>query len=290
MLLEDFRSDWIAEGRSATTAAQYVAQLKRWGVTDDPPTAEAVRAHIVKRLGEVTSQTVLVEVRAFKAYSRWWADVMDELDPLAKVKYPKVHASPPGKIADDGAIVALLSRFEAKTVLQNDGTTERTTFDTARLRALVVLVRDTGIRRGEIANLHLGDIDMKQRTILVRQPKGYQPRIVRISGPLRKELRRYLSRRAAHPFASLPHLFIGRSGALTPNGLGQVLRGACEKAGVHLTAHQFRRRMSLKWAEAGLSDDALRVSAGWRDDRMPAKYRAAGVQKLAFDQHRQLFG
>ena len=71
MLLNEFEADWVARGRSRTTAYEYCRHVRRMGITDEPPSAAWMRERISKRLDEVTSQTVLVETRAAKAYCPW---------------------------------------------------------------------------------------------------------------------------------------------------------------------------------------------------------------------------
>ncbi len=62
------------------------------------------------------------------------------------------------------------------------------------LRMVFLLLYTTGMRRGELARLTLGDIDVNERTLLIRETKFHKSRLIPLSESVASELRAYLTR------------------------------------------------------------------------------------------------
>jgi len=69
------------------------------------------------------------------------------------------------------------------------------------LYTMILLAYCAGLRRGELAWLDLGDLDLRSGTITIRETKFYKTRILPLSGSVMIELRAYLDarRRAGAP-------------------------------------------------------------------------------------------
>ena len=63
------------------------------------------------------------------------------------------------------------------------------------LRIAFLLLYTTGMRRGELVRLKLGDIDGSERTLLIRETKFHKSRLIPLSESVASELRAYLSLR-----------------------------------------------------------------------------------------------
>lgn len=83
-----------------------------------------------------------------------------------------------------------------------------------RDRAMLETVYSTGIRRMELGNLHVSDIDFQTRTVLVREGKGKKTRLIPISERALGWVRRYLerSRVVLSRDADEPYLFLSKNG------------------------------------------------------------------------------
>lgn len=83
-----------------------------------------------------------------------------------------------------------------------------------RDRAMLEVVYSTGIRRMELGNLCLSDIDFETRTVLVREGKGKKTRVIPISERALSWVRKYLERSRVVLLrnADEPHLFLGKLG------------------------------------------------------------------------------
>ena len=95
--------------------------------------------------------TLAVDVRALKAYSRWWANENDKPDPLAKLDHPKQPQAKAGAIASNADVAKAL---DAINPYNNDSETA------ARDRAIMSVFAFTGIRRGELVKLRLDDVGL----------------------------------------------------------------------------------------------------------------------------------
>ena len=63
------------------------------------------------------------------------------------------------------------------------------------IRIAIVLLFTTGIRRGELLKLTLGDYDRQQSTLLIRESKFYKSRLLPINSGIADEIERYLRAR-----------------------------------------------------------------------------------------------
>jgi integrase/recombinase XerD len=61
-----------------------------------------------------------------------------------------------------------------------------------RNRALLELLYGTGIRRGECARLNVQDLDLQERTLLIRDGKGHKDRMLPVPGRAAEALSNYL--------------------------------------------------------------------------------------------------
>ncbi|TGM10675.1 recombinase XerC [Leptospira stimsonii] len=100
-----------------------------------------------------------------------------------------------------------------------------------RDRAMLEVVYSTGIRRMELGNLHVSDIDFFGKTLLVREGKGKKTRLIPISERALSWVRRYLekSRFVLLRSADEPHLFLGKSGKKMVHGSITSLFGEFRK-------------------------------------------------------------
>ncbi|WP_025179616.1 tyrosine-type recombinase/integrase [Leptospira interrogans] len=115
-----------------------------------------------------------------------------------------------------------------------------------RDRTMLEVVYSTGIRRMELGNLYVSDLDFETRTVLVREGKGKKTRLIPISERALSWVQRYLekSRFVLLRNADEPHLFLGKSGKKLEHSsitrLFAVFRGIADvkkRQAVHIFRH-----------------------------------------------------
>jgi integrase/recombinase XerD len=133
-------------------------------------------------------------------------------------------------------------------------------------RLAIVLLYTTGLRRGELLRLTIGDYDPRERTVLVRESKFHKSRLLPLSLDGVRAIDAYLRvRRSRHlPMASdLPLLWHAYSGGrpYTGSGLTQGFRLLVSAAEIrppdgrspriHDVRHGFALQALLRWYRQG---------------------------------------
>ena len=115
------------------------------------------------------------------------------------------------------------------------------------LRPILIVLRNTGMRIGEVLQLKFTDIDLDNNVILVRSQKTSNYRIVPINREL-KEILEYMNRYYVHPKsmqASIRHskqkeyLFCHPDGNKIKS-IKNSYNKACARAGIEATPHTIR--------------------------------------------------
>jgi site-specific recombinase XerD len=113
-----------------------------------------------------------------------------------------------------------------------------------RDRAAVELLYGTGMRRGELSALDLGDVDFEQRQVFIREGKGGKDRVVPLGGKAGEALRLYLQHARPKLVGRAEDrgaLFLSRRGRRLGQGqLSDHLRALGRKVHLKLSPHRLR--------------------------------------------------
>jgi integrase len=119
-------------------------------------------------------------------------------------------------------------------------------------RLAVVLLYTSGLRRGEVVRLTLGDYDPVEHVLSVRDTKFHKSRMVPLSTDAVSEMERYLDGRLRHGFprsADAPML-LHRRAAYSGNGLRVLMRHLFRAADVRTAAGRLPRVHDLRFTFA----------------------------------------
>lgn len=283
--IDSWRLSLRAANRSPATIKTYVdaaARFERFLAEQGMPrTPTAVRREHVEAflvaLQDAGSRpaTVSIAYRCLQAFWKWAASE-DEVreSPMARMTPPIVPEEPP----------PILREEQLKAILAACAGTD---FEARRDKALVLLLLDTGMRRGEITGLKLDDVDLDDGVALVLG-KGRRPRSCPFGAKTAQALDRYLRARASHAQAGRSDLWLGARGPLTDSGILQVLRRRGAAAGLpKLHPHQFRHTYAHMWlADGGTEGDLMRL-AGWKSRQMLSRYGASAADERAREAYRK---
>jgi site-specific recombinase XerD len=282
----------FAENRSPQTIERvYVPRLNAFdswlGAAGMPRTIEGIRReHIesyvlylqrdapgrkqTERPGQQPA-TVSIAFRTLRAFFRWCVeeDLLPR-SPMEKMRGPSVPEEP----------AAILRAEEMERLLK---VCAGTTFEDRRDTALLLVLFDTGARRGEVAALRTDDLDWNTNTIHVaaESSKSKRGRAAPFGRKTARAMDRYLRSRSRHPYAEQPWLWLGKRGRLADSGILQMVARRGDQAGLPgLHPHRFRHSFAHQLKAAGMATEQVMALGGWRDPGTLARYgRGAAAER-----------
>jgi site-specific recombinase XerD len=270
--IELWHYEWTQQGRSEKTFGNMRRDLARFvdWLGKDP--GEATRVDCLTYLNETTQRSAHAAEHAWRALRSFYAFLSDEdgtASPMERIKCPR-RPEPHVKGVSEAEYHALLSVCGRHH----------------RDRAIITLLMETGLRRTELANLRLSDVDLDLNVIVVRKSKTGKPRLVPMSNDARLAMLRYLRVRKGDSDV----LWFGRKGPLSSDGVRLMLVRRSHEAGVKVSAHQFRRSFAVGWLVDGGSQVSLQHICGWSSPAMPARYTRHAGERLAAAEMKRLRG
>lgn len=147
----------------------------------------------------------------------------------------------------------ILSVEETNTFLS---TPDIRTPEGLRNRAILEIMYSSALRRGEIVNLDIQDVDLEEKRVFVRQGKGRKDRVVPMTAVAVEWLKRYVdeSRPLLEKDSSEKSFFITRFGRRFSKSMFYVMMSNCRKAAKiekRLTPHSMRHTCATHLVQNG---------------------------------------
>lgn len=137
-------------------------------------------------------------------------------------------------------------------------------------RLIISLAYGSGLRVSEVTNLKIGDLNLREDYIFVRQGKGAKDRLTILPSNLKADLIKFIDERKRANY-----LFEGRGGTrLVTRTLQKVFKNALERADIQLPAtfHSLRHSFATHLLEDGVDIRYISALLGHRDIRTTQLY------------------
>ncbi|MCO6496021.1 MAG: site-specific integrase [Chitinophagaceae bacterium] len=168
----------------------------------------------------------------------------------------------------------VLSKEEVKAILD--------VLTNTKHRAMLSLIYACGLRRNELLQLRLTDVDSKRMLIFIRQSKGKKDRIVPVGSKLIELLREYFVQ-----YRPKAYLFEGQKtgNPYCGRSLTLVLHKAVEKAGIKkkVTLHWLRHSYATHLLESGTDLRYIQELLGHKSSKTTEIYThvsTSAIQKI----------
>ncbi|MGH7757842.1 MAG: tyrosine-type recombinase/integrase [Candidatus Dormibacteria bacterium] len=285
MLRDGFLMALEAEGKSPRTIRGYgdtvkffldYAESRGWPSTPDGISRQQITAWLAHLQRTARPSTAATRYRGLLRFYGWLVSEGEvERSPMAGMKPPAIPEQL-APVPDDDDLRRLLKACEGKT------------FENRRDAAILTLFIDTGARLSELALLRRDDVDLEHRLIRVLG-KGRRPRELPLGAKASLALNRYLRVRPSHRLARSEAFWLGHGGAMTPDGVGFIVKRRSRMAGLEgFHPHLLRHGFAHAWLAGGGNEGDLMALAGWRSRTMLQRYGAARAAERARDAHRAL--
>lgn len=194
------------------------------------------------------------------------AEGLLERDPAARLERPRVKPRLPGAVLTVPEVKRLLGAAEASPRGLRD-------------RAVVEVLYATGVRRAELRNLDLADLDHAERTLLVRAGKGDKDRLLPLTRSAYLTLTAYLQRGrpalvTSHADSTRALLLSERGRRLSSMALADSLAKLARAAGLvkRVTPHTLRRTCATHLLQNKVSLRHIQLLLGHADLSITALY------------------
>jgi len=165
----------------------------------------------------------------------------------------------------------VLSKNEVKKILNS--------CDNMKHKCILMLIYSAGLRRSELINLKILDIDSERMVINIKGAKGKKDRISLLSDNLLQLLRKYYKK-----YIPKVYLFEGQNGGkYSPTSVANILKKASLKAGIKkkVTPHMLRHSFATHLLEQGTDLRYIQELLGHNSSKTTEIY--THVSKRAID-------
>ena len=196
------------------------------------------------------------------------------LNPIEGLALPKKEKSLPKRLKKQDALKLL-------EIAYNYPYTHH--FLKYRNHAIFATFLFAGLRKSELLNLKLTDVDLENLTLFVRQGKGNKDRIIPISNTLAQSLQRYLThRRKLNKTCAEFFTSSNRNQGFTASGLKYLTNLIKDASQISFTIHKLRHTFATLMIEGGCDIFSLSKMMGHSDIKTTTIYLSTTAEHLRF--------
>lgn len=223
----------------------------------------------------LTFETQLAKLTAIRTYFQFFVKRgFLDLNPATDLELPKQGKRLPKAILKPEEVQAIFAAcdLESKVGLRD--------------RAIFEVFYSTGIRRFELSNLRVLDIDLDGGTAMVRQGKGLKDRVVPLGDRALHWVAKYMleSRPKLVFYKDPSHLFLTRDGKqIEPDTLTILVKKYLKKAGldeIEGGCHLFRHACATHMLEGGADIRYIQELLGHAYAHTTQRYTRVSIRKL----------
>jgi len=226
-----------------------------------------------KLLHHWSAKTIRNRIQALHIFLSWCVqENIIRNNPCEKIPKPKVPKSLPKYLTQDQAN-RLLDWTKAYPYIY--------TFERYRAVAIISMLIYTGIRKAELLNLKLLDVDLENKTLFVRLGKCSKDRMIPLHHALIDALSEYLRERGKRN-ANSPYFFISLRDdeRLGDTAIRRLVVKLHKKSGIHFYPHLLRHTFATLMLEGGCNLYALSQMMGHSDIKTTTIYLGASKAHL----------
>ena len=220
-----------------------------------------------------STNTFICYHKSLLVFFRWCVENgYMENNPVEKIELPRLEKRLPPK----------LSKKEALRLLE---VVYNYPYDYKYLRyrnhAIFSTFVFAGLRKHELLNLRLTDVDFENLTIFVHQGKGSKDRIIPMSYTLAQTLKRYAGERKRLN-KTCPEFFVSlnRNCGFTDTGIKHLVNKMRTASKIQFTIHKLRHTFATLMLEGGCDIYSLSRMMGHSDIKTTTIYLAASAEHL----------
>jgi site-specific recombinase XerD len=226
---------------SAHTVKSYLNTLRHFVLWLDVPIEEVTHKKVLRyvddllhrRLAAKTINCQVARIRVFYDYLSHEEGIQIP-NPIRRVHFLRQPKALPRHLTDE-QLVRFLEVVNAP-----------------RDRAIFMLMLRCGLRVAEVADLTLGDLDLRRARVLIQSGKGAKGRVVYLSNDAHEALVAYLKVR---PSSRAKRLFLAekapyRGKPISVRGIQKRMEAYAKRAKLQLCCHQLRHTMATQLLNA----------------------------------------
>jgi site-specific recombinase XerD len=220
-----------------------------------------------------SASTFLTYYKSLKVFFQWCVrEGHLTKNPVADIERPRLEKKLPPKLSKQDALRLL-------EVVANYPYSDP--YLRRRNHAVLATFIFAGLRKQELVNLKMSDVDLENRSIFVRQGKGSKDRVIPMNQTLAEILAQYLPERrrlqktCPEFFASFP-----RNEGFSHMGIKLLIEKVRAASQIRFGAHMLRHTFATLMLEGGCDIYSLSRMLGHTDIKTTTIYLAASVEHL----------